>query len=99
MWESLTGRQKIIKSSEPCIVVYSDASLVGFSATHGNDWLAGNFNAKAARNMGVWLGHHFAEAKDAGCRMDNINVLELWPILVGEFASGVMSWVIGQWFF
>ncbi len=77
------GKAKIIKSTEPCIAVYSDASLTGFGAAHGNDWLAGNFDAKGARKMGGWLGHHFAEAKDAGCRTDNINVLELWPVLQG----------------
>ena len=51
--------------------------------THGIDWLAGNFDAKSARKMEVWLRHYLAEAKDAGCRTDNINVLELWPILAG----------------
>ena len=80
---SFNGREKIIKSCEPYLSVYSDASLSGFGATHGEDWVAGGFSIKEARRLESWLGHHYADAKDAGCKMDNINVLELWPILVG----------------
>ena len=68
------GKVKINPSSEPIISVYSDASLFGF----------GSFEFKVAKELQSWLGHHFAYAEDGGgCRSDNINVLELWPILVG----------------
>ena len=70
---TFNDKAKIIQSSEPCISVYRDASLAGFRATHGNDWIARSFNIKGARELG----------KDPGCKTDNINVLELWPILVG----------------
>ena len=80
---SFNGKASIIQSSEPCISVYSDACLSGFGASHGVDWLAGAFDIKKARVLEGWLGHHYAGAKDTGCVTDNINVLELWPILVG----------------
>ena len=65
------------------VSVYSNASMSGFGATHGENWVAGGFSIKEARKLESWLGHHYANAKDAGCKTDNINVLELWLILVG----------------
>ena len=80
---TFNGKAKIIPSTAPVISVYSDSSMFGFGALHGEDWVAGAFNFKAAKTLQGWLGHHFVYAGDAGCRSDNINVLELWPILVG----------------
>ena len=77
------GKAKIIPSTDPAIAVYSDSSKFGFGALHGEDWAAGAFEFKKSRELQAWLGHHFVFADDAGCRTDNINVLELWPILVG----------------
>ena len=59
--------------------------MASFGALHGADWLAlaGAFDIKKARALEGWLGNHYAGAKDPGCKTDNINVLELWLILVG----------------
>ena len=84
------GKAKIIPPSSPTVSVYSDASLTGFGATHGDDWLAGGFGEKENKELLGWLGHHFAKADDIGCKTDNINVLELWPIL-----QGVRRWSNG----
>ena len=77
------GKASIIPSSEPMLSVYSDASKFGFGALHGDDWVAGAFNFKDEKGLQSWLGHHFVYADDEGCRSDNINVLELWPIVAG----------------
>ena len=77
------GKAKIIQPHEPVISVYSDASKFGFGALHGEDWVAGAFDFKGERELQGWLGHHFVYADEQGCRSDNINVLELWPIVVG----------------
>ena len=49
---------------------------------HGADWVAGSFDFEQAKGLQKWLGHHFVYAGDSGCRSGNINVLEMWPILV-----------------
>ena len=77
------GKAKIIPSNEPVLSVYSDASKFGFGALHGDDWLAGAFEFKGEKELMGWLGHHFVYSDEEGCRSDNINVLELWPIVVG----------------
>ena len=77
------GKASIIPSGEPVISVYSDASKFGFGALHGSDWVAGAFEFKDAKKLQKWLGHHFVSADGAGCRSDNINVLEMWPVLAG----------------
>jgi hypothetical protein len=77
------GKASIIPPSVPPVSVYSDASLYRFGATHGTEWVAGCFNFKKAKGIQAWLCHHFVYADDIGCCMDNINVLELWHILVG----------------
>ena len=80
---TFNGRARIIPSHAPVLSVYSDSSKFGFGALHGEDWVAGAFDFKNARALEGWLGHHFVYAGDVGCRSENINVLELWPILVG----------------
>ena len=84
------GKARIIPPSSPTVSVYSDASLKGFGATHGDDWLAGEFGVHTSQLTGGWLGHHLAKADDVGCDTENINVLELWPIL-----QGVRRWSRG----
>ena len=76
------GKARIIPPGMPAVSVYSDASLAGFGATHGDDWLAGVFGEHTGLDTG-WLGHHLAASKDTGCNTNNINVLEMWPILEG----------------
>ena len=83
------GKARIIPPGSASVSVYSDASLVGFGATHGDDWLAGFFRNQEGVDS-EWLGHHISDTKDIGWDTDNINVLELWPIL-----EGVRRWSKG----
>ena len=82
------GGARIIAPAHPALSVYSDASLKGFGATHGDDWIAGIFNGGSGL---TGLGHHHSSADDDGCATDNINVLEMWPILQGVRRWG-SSW-------
>ena len=77
------GKARIIPSLDPALAVYSDSSKFGFRALHADGCIAGAFNFKDSKELQGWLGHHFVFADDVGCRSDNINILELWPILVG----------------
>lgn len=86
---TFNGKAKIIPTEAPTIAIYSDASLKGFGALHGADWLAGNFGKEGS--MRTWLGHHWVTGDDEDCVTRNINVLELWPIL-----KAVERWC-GQW--
>lgn len=80
---NFNGRARIIQPRQSVLAVYSDASLFGFGATHNADWLAGCFKFSDERELQGWLGHHFVGSADSGCRTENINVLELWPVLAG----------------
>ena len=75
------GKAGMISPSSPSYSVYSDASLKGYGASHGDDWVAGFFNGGGESWLD--LGHHMGGADDLGCMTDNINVLEMWPVLVG----------------
>ena len=80
---TFNGKARIIHRDKASLSVYSDASLAGFGATHGEDWVAGFFGTVNREENEAWLGHHLAGAEDGGCKTENINVLEMWPILVG----------------
>ena len=80
--ECFNGRACIIKDLCP-IPLYSDSSFKGFGAWMGLDWLAG-----------CWLEQDLPLAFDFGCSHKceppvfdtapkNINVLELWPVVLG----------------
>ena len=79
--EKFNGYTTIIGLGGAVISVYSDASRSGFGATCRHDWLAGTFGLDKQIAWSSWLGHHFSSASEPGCRTENINVLELWPIL------------------
>ena len=84
---AFNGKAKIVAPCGPALSIYSDASLSGFGATHGDDWIAGTFNGTVEV---PGLGHHRCGAEDKGCDTDNINVLEMWPVL-----QGVRRWSSG----
>lgn len=75
------GKTKIIPTDKPVIAMYSDSSRKGFGALYGADWIAGTFQEN--KDLKQWLGHHWADADDKNCDTDNINVLEMWPVLKG----------------
>lgn len=76
----------------PCF--YSDASLMGYGATHDNDWVAGYFNTdEVPRDISrCKLCHEHwwnLAVEDEYC--SNINVLEILPILLMVYKYG-HSW-------
>ena len=85
------GKARIIPSVDPALAVYCDSSKFGFGALHADDWVACAFNFKDSRELQGWLGDHFVSADDIGCSSDNINILEMWPILVGVRCWGHLS--------
>ena len=80
--ECFNGRACILRDLHP-IPMYSDSSFLGFGAWMGRDWFAG-----------CWADSDIPQQFDFGCSHmgdptafdqapRNINVLELWPIVVG----------------
>ena len=80
--DKFNGYANIIRSKDAVLSVYSDASRFGFGATFQYDWVAGTFDSDKEPQLQQWLGHHFEKSSDIACRSDNINILELWPILL-----------------
>ena len=79
--EIFNGRACIIKDTHR-VPMYSDASFMGFGAWLGRDWLFGVWNdADTPRDFDQGCSH-LTSAPTAGIAR-NINVCELWPIVVG----------------
>ena len=88
LWLFSNVRAGIIPPSLACLAVNSNASLAGFGALHGDEWLARVFAGEQL--MDLALSHHLCGAEDEGCTTDNINVLEMWPVL-----GGIRCWAAG----
>jgi hypothetical protein len=73
------GTACIIPPVDPVLCTYSDASFFGFSATFEDDWLTGSWSRESNSTL-EYLGHHLWES-DGDFPVDNINVLEMYPIL------------------
>ena len=79
------GAANILGSAAPMQSTYSDSSTSwGFGVLHGNDWAAGPWSLEKERDRKIkdLLGHHYEEPPTVPPKDDNINVLELWPVLV-----------------
>ena len=75
---SFNGSAKIISTKSRTFSLYSDSSFWGYAAYHGGDWITVPWDTTDA-----WvekLGHHYVEPRE-DCAGQNINVLELFPIL------------------
>ena len=82
-WQSFcgifNGRACIIRDIHP-LPVYSDASFEGFGAWLGKDWFMGTWDASAQCPLDPGCGH--LEPPPRASISKNINLYELWPIVV-----------------
>ena len=80
--ECFNGRACILRDLHP-IPMYTDSSFLGFGAWMGRDWLTGCWSSEDIPpnfNMGC---SHLCEPPVFDAPPRNINVLELWPVVVG----------------
>lgn len=63
--------------------VYTDASLLGFAACMGQDWVAGVWKPDEKFYMLTDCSHVVSGPSSDRCDLSNINELELWAVLVG----------------
>ena len=74
------GKACIIRDRHP-IPLYSDASFEGFGAWLGKDWFYGCWSSGQPLPLPPGCGHYEAPPDIELSR--NINVFELWPLVVG----------------
>lgn len=81
-WEGFArffnGSSKIRDPSTPMLGLYSDSSFWGYGAYSNYDWLAGPWDT--ANRWAEKLGNHYEGSTEVATD-ENINVLELFPIL------------------
>ena len=83
------GKAKLYDYTGPVVSMYSDASYYGYGAYHAGDWLAASYEEKEKSPiLEAAVGHRVTPPKQHV--VDNINVLELIPIL-----DGVKRWAAG----
>ena len=80
--DNFNGSRKIISQLYDHAMV-SDSSLRGFAAYLDRDWLAGTWNNVDFINVVSHCSHVVCKPLAEAFDNDNINVLELWPILMG----------------
>ena len=85
-WKKLclffNGSMKIVKEQHQYPMV-SDSSLKGFAVYMGSDWAAGVWNDDDYIGVISECNHVVSKPLCEEFEVDNINVLELWPIVVG----------------
>ena len=80
------GKAKLFDPSDSVIAIYSDASYYGYGAYHAGDWLAASYEGKKKSPiLEAAEGHRVTPPPEHV--VDNINVLEMIPIL-----DGVKRW-------
>ena len=76
------GKAKLYDANDSVISMYSDASYYGYGAYHAGDWLAASYEGKKKSPiLEAAVGHQVKPPPEHV--VDNINVLELIPILEG----------------
>ena len=78
--DTFNGRACIIRNTHP-VPMYSDASFMGFGAWLGKDWIFGVWDEPSTPPIDPGCGH-LSAPPEAGVPR-NINVCELWPLVVG----------------
>ena len=76
------GSMRIIEDCYPYPMV-SDSSLKGFGVYRNDDWAAGVWNDDVYLPITSQCNHVVSKPLCESFECDNINVLELWPIVVG----------------
>ena len=87
--ECFNGKACIIKDLHP-VPMYSDSSFLGFGAWMGRDWLAGCWSPTDVPSSFSFGCSHLCEPPTFDQAPRNINVLELWPVILGIRRWGPM---------
>ena len=80
--ECFNGRAFIIRDLPP-FPMYTDSSFMGFGAWLGRDWLAGCWSSEDIPPSFDFGCNHLVDPPSFDAPPKNINVLELWPVVVG----------------
>ena len=76
------GKACILRDLHP-IPMYSDSSFLGFGAWMGRDWLAGCWSDSDIPQEFAFGCSHLGDPPSFDSAPRNINVLELWPVVLG----------------
>ena len=80
--EIFNGKAKVIQCSlAPSVKIETDSSMSGFGARWDGDWLAGVWSEDKEGESATYLDHHWAKEPTEYDPVDDINLLELWPVL------------------
>ena len=85
---TFNGKACILQDLHP-IPMYSDSSFLGFGAWMGRDWLAGCWNEPDIPTDFSFGCSHLSDPPAFDSAPRNINVLELWPVVVGLRRWGI----------
>ena len=80
--ECFNGKACIVRDLHP-VPMYSDSSFKGFGAWMGRDWLVGCWSPTDIQMDFNFGSSHLCEPPVFDSAPRNINVLELWPVVVG----------------
>ena len=81
--EQFNGTAPILGSQAPMCSTYSDSSTSwGYGVIHGPDWVTASWEGVEDPPAIPIPEHHWGEVPSIPPQDDNINVLELWPIVV-----------------
>ena len=80
--DTFNGKACIIKDLHP-LPMYSDASFTGFGAWLGLDWVCGSWDGSAPMTIQDSECGHIQQPPLVDQAPKNINVYELWPVVVG----------------
>ena len=80
--ECFKGRACILQDLHP-VPMYSDLSFLGFAAWMGKDWLMVCWTQEDVPHEFNFGCSHLCDPPSFDSAPKNINVLELWPVVVG----------------
>ena len=76
------GKAKMVQPSvDGSPQVETDSSKSGFGARWDGDWLAGVWDQEREQESITYLDHHWSKSPEEVVEDDDINILELWPVL------------------
>ena len=85
------GHAKVISLMQgPEIVLGTDSCLSGFASVWDSQWLVGPWAPEKARLDVVVPSHHLPTSPDENQGCSDINVLELWPVLLAIHEWGYL---------
>lgn len=80
--ECFNGKVRFMDKGVSCHThVYTDTSLSGFGAAFGQDWYVGTWLILGHKGLDGFPRGHIEECSEEWQDNNNINVMELWPVL------------------